>query len=143
LFPERVPPDQRVLQLPDCAALRTWSVQICASRQSCSLQPTCVLPTIDLPPLIGLPVLIYAFPKLWFLQHGFEFRQPFSCCEPPLTGCGIPRHAAKPSQRDVHGSLMPTDADRYAPAIRDALAPKLRRSAALALPSLHVLMDAH
>jgi hypothetical protein len=143
LLPEFVPPDQRVLHLPDCAALRTWSLQTCASRQSCSLQPICGLPTIDLPRLIGLSLSICALLKFSLLQHGFEFRQPFSCCEPLPSGRRIPQHAGKPSRRDVHDSLMPTDADRYAPAILDALGPKLRRSAALALPPLHVLMDAH
>jgi hypothetical protein len=143
LSPELVPLDQRVLQLPDCVALRTWSLQTCAPRQSCSLQPTCGLPTIDLPLLIGLPLPIWALPKLWFLQRGFEFRQPFSCCEPLMTGRRIPRRVAKPSRRDAHDSLMPTDADRYAQPILDALAPKLRRSAALALPFLHALSDEH
>jgi len=73
LFPGLAPSDQRVSQLPDCAALRTWSLQTCASPQFCSLQTTCELPPIGLP-LPACLTPIYGLPKLSFLWHGSDFR---------------------------------------------------------------------
>src|SRR4029077_2010215 len=74
LLPERATSDQRVSQLPDCAALRTWSLQTGASRPLCSPPPTCELRPIGWLQLIGLSLPICALLKFSLLQYGFEFR---------------------------------------------------------------------